>query len=114
MEPANPKSLRSALRLLKYQALNYLVEYGGATAFLIASAVAEALRRQLGIEGYGKLAFYIFEGVSLLTMVVPKAIRLLGDLAEAVAVAVRNVQVAWKTGERAKEPPHPKQRKEGV
>jgi hypothetical protein len=96
-------SQKPNLRVLLLDVLNTFVEHGALVIFVAAIIGLDALRRKFGVESWAYRAIYVAEVVTLVTMVVPKAIRALGAILETLAVVGHRVVYSFRHGSRRPE-----------
>ena len=101
---ARPTSLRDAGRRVWLETLNLVAEYGTLVVFAGLAAAAEAARRSSELPPAADLGMIVAEAVSAVTMIVPKAIRSIGDVFETAAITMHDVWYAVRYGERRPEP----------
>jgi hypothetical protein len=101
------RSLRQALRDALHQIVVTVIDHLPLVGGALLVFWLDELRRSLGDWGLTggsarlvKVAFWLGEGTLFVSLVLPKAIELVTELAEAVAVAHRRIREAWRRGRR--------------
>jgi hypothetical protein len=99
-EPKRPASWSQVWRLVRLETFNLLAEYGSLVIFTAGAVSLEAVRQKFVMPEAANLALFVAEAVTAFTMIVPKAIRAVGDVLQTLAITAHDVAYALRHGAR--------------
>jgi len=96
----HPHTLREVGRRVWLETLNLLAEYGTLLVFSALTVAGELARRRWNLPVVAHAALVVAEIATVLTMVVPKTIRALGEVVQVLGIVGHDAVYALRHGTR--------------
>ena len=95
-----PTTVRQVGRRLWLETLNGVAEYGGLVIFSGLAVAIELTRRAMQLPTAANVGIIVSEVLAAWTLIVPKAVRTLGDFLQVVAITGHDVVYSFRHGEK--------------